>query len=294
MNRRHTICALLGGALGGAGCLRRDRPELTVGARAETEHLILAEIFIAWLKRTLDDPEIVRRFGLGGSTLLLEAMQSGQVDLCPEYSGAALRSHEKFDSTADRRLILQRLKASYREQYQAEWVGPLGFENRHVVVLRRDKAESLGVRSLSDAAGISKGWLLGADREFIRRNDCLPALLSHYRLILRGSEQVLEPSQRYVALEEGTVDMLIGLATDASLEQQKFIAIEDNDRVLLPFEAGMAVRIETMERIPQLTAMVNRLVGKVSFDQMRLLNRQVEVQGQPPEKAAADFIRQLG
>src|SRR5436190_18866437 len=84
--------------LGLAAC--GNRHVLTVGAKNFTEQDILGEILTRHLERQLGyTPK--EMLHLGGSFLAHQALIEGQIDLYPEYSGAALTACLKLPLTKD-------------------------------------------------------------------------------------------------------------------------------------------------------------------------------------------------
>ena len=51
------------------------------------------------------------------------------------------------------------------------WLAPLGIDNGFAIVVRGEDARRRRLESLSDAAGVSEGWRLGAGYEFEQRAD---------------------------------------------------------------------------------------------------------------------------
>jgi len=41
---------------------------------------------------------------------------------------------------------------SFREQYGLTWLQPFGFNNTYTLTMRREQAEALGIRTISDLA----------------------------------------------------------------------------------------------------------------------------------------------
>ena len=61
---------------------------IVVGSKIFTEQLILGEIAAQQLERKLHVP-VRRRLDLGGTLLAHEAIQKGDIDIYPEYTGTA-------------------------------------------------------------------------------------------------------------------------------------------------------------------------------------------------------------
>ena len=69
---------------------RAEKPRaLVVGSKQFTEGRLLSEI-LAQLLEARTDLRVVRRMDLGGSRVVFSALQAGEIDLYPEYTGTGL------------------------------------------------------------------------------------------------------------------------------------------------------------------------------------------------------------
>lgn len=278
--------------LGTAGCADK-RPTITVGARNLTEQAILGEILAQHLTKRLPQAHVERQFGVGSTLLADAALRAGDIDFYVEYSGAAL-TMLGIAPQEDRDSVREQVLQGYRQTRQSEWFGPLGFDNRPVLVITEASAAKLGVRTLSQAAGRTEGWLLGLLPEFRDRPDGIPLLVRRYRIGFDGPMRNLEPGRLYAELASGAVSMIMGYATDAALDPAKFMALEDDQHAFPPYEAGIVARTEAMQQIPGLAGALKELTGKISTGQMRAMNRRVEAEGAAADRVASDFLKGAG
>src|SRR5580704_19237423 len=82
----------------GLGCSRTH--PLTVGSKNFTEQIILGEIVAQQLERRLQ-VKVDRKLDLGGTLLAQQALQTGAIDLYPEYTGTALTAVLKLPVVAN-------------------------------------------------------------------------------------------------------------------------------------------------------------------------------------------------
>src|SRR4030081_1898781 len=117
--------------------------EIVIGSKKFTESYVLGEI----AKRTLIDAGIPaeHRQGMGGTIILWEALRGGQIDAYPEYTGTITQEILK----SDQHLGLQQIESALGK-FGIGMTEPLGFNNTYALVMRRDHAQKLGVRSISD------------------------------------------------------------------------------------------------------------------------------------------------
>ena len=148
--------------------------ELVIGSKVFTESVILGEI-AAQLARDSGEAAKHRR-ELGGTRVLWSALERGDIDCYPEYSGtlrAEIFAQQSIADDAQLRAALARAQA---------WASqPLGFNNTYVLGMRRERAQQLGIERMSQLAAHPK-LRLGFSNEFLERADGWPGLRARYRL----------------------------------------------------------------------------------------------------------------
>jgi len=116
---------------------------ILVGSKKFTESYVLAEI----AKRAVEEAGIPaeHRQGMGGTIILWEALRTGQIGLYPEYTGTIgeeILKAPSSSSAAEMRTLL--------ENYGVGMTGDLGFNNTYALVMRRETAARLRIRTMSD------------------------------------------------------------------------------------------------------------------------------------------------
>ena len=273
-----------------ASCSRAG--QLTVGAKNFTEQDILGEILTQHLHRQLGT-QPKQRLHLGGSFLAHQALIDGSIDLYPEYSGTALTACLKLPLSKDAVLVFQTVKQAYASRHQVEWGWPLGFANTFAMVMRRDQAKSLSISTLSDAVKQKRDWRIGVGYEFEQRPDGWRSFIQSYPLAISGNLRTMDLGLIYRALGASEVDLVAGNSTDPALADPRFIALDDDLHFFPPYETCLAVRSDTLNRLPALRSALDKLAGKISVDQMRKWNAQAVVEHLSPASIAAAFVSGL-
>ena len=122
-----------------------EEPHLRIGSKKFTESVVLGE-----LARGLAATEGVRaehRMQLGGTRVLWNALQGGDIDLYPEYTGTITEEILGDTSIGD--------LAAIRAALAAEGIragGALGFNNTYAIGMKEKRAAELGVTRVSDLA----------------------------------------------------------------------------------------------------------------------------------------------
>ena len=209
---------------------------IVVGSMNSTEQVLLGEIVAQHLEHRLGR-KVERRPDLGGTLLAFQAFQSGEISLYPEYTGSIVTQILKEQPAADASLVFERAKGEMKRTAQAELLNPLGVDNSFVVVIRADDPRASKVSTLSEAAAVSDGWILGASLEFQQLAEGMPTL-TQYKLPMKEAPRSMEGDLLFKALEEGAVTMIVAHATDGVLTQKEWKTLRD-DRQFVRAQAGV-------------------------------------------------------
>jgi osmoprotectant transport system permease protein len=266
-------------------------PTIVVGAKNFTEGAVLAEL-MAQVLEAHAGVQIERRYNLAGTEVAFDALRSGSIDLYAEYTGTGLR-----DILGDTSPVhspgqaFARVSRAFAQRYQLAWLAPFGFNNTYVLMMRRDLAQRLGVRTISDLAVHPLRY--GMSHEFLQRADGMPGLQRAYALN-SASLVGMEHDLAYRALAEGAIDVSDGYSTDAKIATQDLIVLRDDKNFFPPYEAAPLVRQALLERLPNVAEALALLAGRIDDDAMRRLNHAVEGERRSPAEVASTFLARLG
>jgi glycine betaine/choline ABC-type transport system substrate-binding protein len=265
------------------GCSKEQR--LRIGAKNFTEQYVLGEIIARHVDNRLHI-HISRHFGIGGALLAQQAIESGDIDLFPEYTGTALTSVLKRKPAPN---VMEILRDGYKPKGLI-WLDSLGFENTFAMVVRR---EETGATRLSDAAK-ERAWRLGVGYEFATRPDGLPGLSSAYSLRLNGKVKTMDLGLLYQALNKKQVDMVAANSTDGMLSVLPLKVLTDDRHYFPPYECAIIVREQALREYAGLQSALQELSGRITADTMRRLNYELDGKHRPAREIAKDFLRSAG
>jgi osmoprotectant transport system permease protein len=248
--------------------------ELRVGSKRFTESYILGEILI----RAAGDA--VHRPGLGNTGILYAALRSGSIDLYPEYTGTIAKEILKLQGSPG----LEELSRALAPLGLGA-AAPLGFNNSYALAMREERAQALGIRSLSDLAK-HPALKLGLSQEFIGRADGWPGLKAAYALPF-ATPSGLDHGLAYEAIAAGRIEVMDIYTTDAKIERYRLRALEDDRRFFPRYEAVLLYRLDVPQRFPEAWAKLQKLEGRIDERTMIRLNAAAELQGRSFAEAAA-------
>jgi len=254
-----------------------------VGSKSFTESYILAEI-VAQVVEQVGEARVERHVGLGGTGVTQRAVESGAIDLYPEYTGTLARVILKDSSLQTIEAIRERLASRGLTVSES-----LGFANTYALATRADLAERLALRTISDLAS-HRELRAAFSSGFLEREDGWPGLRAVYGLAVARAD-VMEHALTYRAVASGEVDLMDVFSTDGQLERLHLRLLEDDKRFFPDYSAVLLARREMTERFPRTWARLREsLEGRIDGRHMARLNALVDLDGRPVGEVAAQFL----
>ena len=266
---------------------------IVIGSKNFTEQVILGEVLSQEVERKTN-LKVDRRLNLGGTLICHEAIVAGQLDMYVEYTGTALNAILKEPVLNDPAVVYQKVRDAYRDLFHVEWTEPLGFNNTFVMVIRGSDADRLHLKTISDAAPHFAEWTAGFGYEFIERQDGFPGLVRAYNLPKGPPPKVMDLGLIYRALSSGQVDVVAGNSTDGLIDSLKLFPLEDDKHYFPPYDAVPLVRQATLQKHPELRQVLAGLGGKISEQDMRHLNYQVDGDHRDVKEVVREFLNSKG
>jgi glycine betaine/choline ABC-type transport system substrate-binding protein len=259
-----------------------------IGSKNFTEQIILGEL-LAQQVEAHTDLRVRRRLNLGGTLVCHRALVNDEIHAYVEYTGTALTTVLKERPSNDSQTVFQTVGKAYLEQFNLEWLSPLGFSNSFAILVRRDDAQRLGLRTISDLARHSAGLRAGFGYEFLERPDGFPGLSKIYRLRFAKPPVVMDLALTYHALADKKVDVIAGDATNGLITGLGLVILVDDKHFFPAYEAAPVVSRRLAERAPKFRDALNALAGKVTQEDMRRLNYEVDGRRRDPATVVKEF-----
>ncbi len=264
------------------------RPSYLIGAKNFSEQYILADLMADRVKA--DGGEARQRADLG-SAVAFRALAANEIDAYVDYSGTLWTNVLHRTDNPPRAQMLAELSAELKRRYGVRMLGPLGFENAYALAMRADRAEALGIASLSDLAAQSPGLAMGGDLEIFQRPEWA-SLERVYGFRFR-TRRVYQPTFMYRALTSGDVDVISAFSSDGRIAADHLVVLTDPAQAIPPYDAVILLSPKRAND-DRLVAALKPLVGAVPIDAMRRANYAVDGKGEPPAQEARELERTIG
>ncbi|HUB91370.1 MAG TPA: glycine betaine ABC transporter substrate-binding protein [Dyella sp.] len=253
-----------------------------IGSKQFTESVILGEV--ARLAARQAGVQAVHQRELGGTAILWSALQHGDIDAYPEYTGTL--THELLQQVPPDAGI-PTLRAALKP-LGLGITDSLGFNDTYAIGMREDRAAQLGIQRLSDLAAHPE-LRFGFSNEFMARSDGWPGLRQRYglpQMQVRGLDHALA----YRALASGAVDAIDLYSTDAEIPYYHLRTLDDDRHYFPHYDAVYLYRLDLAQRSPAFIDVLNKLAGRIDADAMRQMNAMVKLHGEKETAVAADFL----
>jgi osmoprotectant transport system permease protein len=227
-----------------------------------------------------------------GSTVVFDALRSGEIDVYVDYSGTIWATVMRRETTpADRFDVLAEVERFLRDRHGIVVAGALGFENAYALAMRRKRAEPLGIRRIADLVRFAPTLSIGGDYEFFGRAEWR-ALREAYGLEF-GSRRSMDSSLMYQAAAQGSVDVISAFSTDGRIAALDLVVLEDDRGAIPPYDAVILAGAGLEHRQPTVIGALRKLAGTIDGHAMRSMNRAVDQDGRLPGSVASDFLQRL-
>lgn len=130
---------------------------ITIGAKSFTESEILAEL-MATLIEGKSNIKVRRKFNLGTTATVFNRIRGGEIDLYAEYTGTGMSILGSLNprELQDPDVAFAMVRLEFARRYDLVWLERFGFNNSWTLIMRRSDARDLGLKTISDLAGLLK------------------------------------------------------------------------------------------------------------------------------------------
>ncbi len=270
------------------GCTNTQERRIAIASKNFTEQVILGELFAQHIEAKTN-LKVDRRLNLGGTFICHQGIVAGEIDIYPEYTGTAFTAILKNQPINDSKVVFQKVKQAYADQFGLTVMAPLGFNNTFAIIVRQQDAQQLGITTISDAAKHTPKWRAGFGYEFTQRADGFEGLAKTYGLKFAEPPKSMDLGLTYRAIADKQVDLIAGDSTAGLISSLNLVVLKDDKHYFPPYDAVAIARKATLEKYPELNQALKDLEGKISEDDMRRLNFMVDGEKQDVKQVVREF-----
>jgi len=284
---------------------------VTVGNKNFTEQYIMGEL----MKQLLEDRgfKVNLRSDLT-SMALRGGMESGDIDLCADYTGTAWMVHlkQQYKPGSDNNQLYHLVKEKEKVNHFI-WLHPTWNNNTYAMASWPEFATKHQVATLGDLAGLyeKKDGKIETfvNFEFSIRPDGLSALEKFYGFkTAKSTLKAGTPGASLIALREHKADIAMVFGTDASIAKYGWHIYRDEKSFFPPYDLTPYIRKNTLDQYPEIADIINALAatfpggGKPATPVIvaecqhiwRQLNATVDIERMEPREVAEKYLVEHG
>ena len=265
---------------------------IKVASRPFIEQYVLGEMYAIILEdRGL---KVERKLNLGSTEVLQASIESGEIDLYPEYTGTALVNVLKLPPSRDAKQVFDAVAKGYKEKYNVVVLEPAPMNNTWALAMTREKAAKLGIKTISDIVNLASELVLIGTPLFRVRKDGLLGIKQAYGDLEFLEYKAVDPGLRYKGLLNGQGDVVVAFATDGEIAALNLLVLEDDKKFFPVYQVAPVVRQETLDKYPGIRDALNSISPLLTDEVMQRLNYEVSGKQREPADVAKEFLVQAG
>lgn len=261
---------------------------IVVGSQDYYSNEIIAELYAQALEAA--DYQVERDFRIGQREVYMGEVESGAVDLFPEYSGPLLQYWEPDTQARLSEEVHEQLVDAAPEGLTILEDAPATDQDSFVVT--RELAEEYNLTSIPDLANIPGPLVLGANSEAETRPNGPIGLMDNY-----GIEAGFTPIEdgggplTIKALKDGDVQFAILYTADPSIQENDLVVLEDPDGMFL---ASHVVPVASDALDEQAQELINEINAALTPEDLISLNSRSVTEQSPAGTIATQWLEEKG
>lgn len=272
--------------LGAAGCAAEPAAEsdtIVVGSQAYYSNEIIAEIYAQALEA--EGFTVEREFQIGQRDVTVPALENGEIDLFPEYTGNLLQFFDDKASVTEPDAVYDALVAVLPENLTALAMSPATDQDSYNVTAEFAKANNLS--SIADLANVSDLTIGGAP-ELAERPYGQKGLKDLY-----GVNGTFEATgvTTVEALDEGLVDVANIYSADPMIQKLDLVTLADPKGLFL---ASNVVPIANSDIAAEIAAIIDPISQAMTPEMLIAMNVQSVDEKMSAAAIATEWLKDKG
>ncbi len=267
------------------------KPAVTLGDKNFEEEYLLGALYQQALEAK--GYKVTLKGNIGSSEIIWKALQSGQIDMYPEYTGTLLSAiaGDNKPPTSSRQTYI--LAQAYANKHGFELLGQTPFYDADGLATLKAYAQQHSLKTIGDMKKLGS-IKYGAPAENQTRFFGLVGLKQVYGL---NSLQFVPLAEglNYKALDSSQVQVATIFTTDPQLQSGKYTVLTDTKKLFGFQNVAMVVKhsVASAEG-PAFVQTINKVSGLLTLPAIIKMNAAVALDQQSPTAVAQQFLKANG
>ncbi len=256
-----------GGNAGGA----QSKGKIIVGGKLDTEAQLLTHMYTELLQKagyTVDE-----KLALGNSIIVSQAIESGAIDLYPEFTATGLNKLG-VQSSYDPQKDYDTVKQGYKQNYKITWLDMAPLNDGYALCTTKDQSQQLGITNISGLAPKVGELTLASPSDGIPFVDGLKSVYGFDTTGFKAVQKV-DYSIGFQSVSSGSANLAVCYTTDGTLAAKNFIFLADDKNGFPQFHPAPIVRDPVLEKYPDIPTILNPLAPKLTTEVSIQLQQEV-------------------
>ncbi|MBA2517808.1 MAG: ABC transporter [Solirubrobacterales bacterium] len=266
---------------------------IKLGSKNFTESIIIADIYGQALQKA--GFTVKYDLNLGLEDVANKAVEDGDIDGYPEYTGTALTALlgvDPSDVPKDEDAAYQEAKKLYKSKFGFTALPQTPFTDSNSLGMTKQKAAELGnPKTISDLKGKSQNLTIAASAECFKRTDCALGFRKVYGLKFK-KEIKIDVAQRHEVILKKKADLTVPFTTDGAIAANKEVILKDDKQLFPPYNVTFVLSQKAADKLGPAGQKVIETVQKgLTTPVMSELNSRVDLDKEKPEDVAAEYLK---
>jgi osmoprotectant transport system substrate-binding protein len=278
-----------------------SKPTVKVGSDRFYEAQIVAELYAQAIENA--GYKVERNLGLGARAVTAAAIESGQIDVKPEYLGSGLGYYDKTKTTGDPAANAAALQSILKGK--GGGISVLAWspgQDTNAFVVRKDTADSLKLMKMSDLAAVQDRLVWGLPPECETNPLCGGALKDAYGIAFPPKQLKLLNAcgaEIATALSGKAVDVGEVCSTQPEISTMGFAVLDDDKKTQPAENLAPLVRQDLLDKLSSsdrtaFIALLDAVSAKLTTEALLALGVAHQVDRKDVPSIASQFLKDNG
>ena len=267
-----------------------SKGDVTVGVSGSfAENQIVAEMYAQVLENA--GYNVDRQLNLQRREISQPALETGEIDLKPEYLGTLLAYLDPNASpSSDPEGNVEPLNALL-EPKGLTMLDYSPANDTNAFVVTKETADKHELTKMSDLAPVASQLRMAGPPECEARPFCIPGLRDTYGITFGTVEKIGAcDSATANALDAGKVDVALLCSTQSIIASKGWVVLEDDRKLQKADNIAPVIRNDVLN--DEIEELLNGVSAKITTENITALNAKVELEQDDPGAVAREFLEE--
>lgn len=276
------------GALATASGSPSQVPKIVMGDKNFAEEYTLGALYSQALKAK--GFKVTLKGNIGNSETINRALNSGKINMYPEYTGVIYTELAKLGDRPHSAEITFKGAKKWENGRGYSVLAPTPFQDKDCIAVLKPYAKEHGLTDISSMKKL-KHWIYGGPNENKTRYQGVLGLQQAYHLH-NFSFKALDIGLQYNALNDHKINGAACFTTDGQLASGKYQILPDTKGIFGFQQVTPVIKTSLLKKMPpQFTKTVNKVSSLLTSKSIIALNKATQLQHKSPAKVAKAFLK---